>query len=410
VVSKDDVIAGRTQFRIAIGAHVIQASMTKHRWGTAFVLLVAAFAAEANHFKPASCTAPVRYRGEPLYRERIELPAPNFALGKSFDPKTRQRLDQGLLDAMKQSKVHAMTAALATSKGLWHTTRTVDRSAPPQRFYWASVGKAFTATVIMQLAQEGKLSLNDKLSRWLPQFPNASVITVDHLLHHTAGVANANEDPSARDPDRETLDEVIAISARHGTMFCPGERLRYSNTGFDVLGKIIERVDKRPYHEAVNARIGRRLNLASLRALAPNERSPGLAPLAMKDGTKLPIEPGWGFAAAGVVGSADDMLRFWHALLTGRLLNAKNTARLFEQLYPMADEGLYYGRGVQVYVLTNGRNGNGTWLGHSGGTTGAKAMVAYVPAQRAFIAVALSGEGSATASARVLLKQLGANP
>jgi D-alanyl-D-alanine carboxypeptidase len=384
--------------------------MTTHRLSTMFALLAAALAAEANHFKPANCTAPVRYQGEPLYRERVELPPRNFSFGKSLDPKTRQRLDQALREAITQSKVHAMTAAVGTSAGLWHMTRTVDRSAPPQRFYWASVGKAFTATVIMQMAQEGKLSLNDKLSRWLPQFPNASAITIDHLLHHTAGVANANEDPSARDPDRETLDEVIAISAKHGTRFCPGERLRYSNTGFDVLGKIIERIDKRPYHEAVNARIGQRLKLASLRALAPNERSPGLAPLAMKDGTKLPIEPGWGFAAASVVGSAEDMLRFWHALLTGRLLNAKNTARLFEQLYPMADEGMYYGRGVQVYVLTNGQNGNGTWLGHSGGTTGAKAMVAYAPAQKAFIAVALSGEGSATSSARVLLKQLGTKP
>src|SRR5688500_6703068 len=108
--------------------------MTKHRLSVTLVLLAATFAVDADHFKPATCTVSARYQGGPLYQENVELPARNFSLGKSFDTKTRQRLEQGLLEAMKQSKIHAMTAAVATTKGMWHTTRTVDGSPSPHAF------------------------------------------------------------------------------------------------------------------------------------------------------------------------------------------------------------------------------------------------------------------------------------
>ena len=109
------------------------------------------------------------------------------------------------------------------------------------------------------------------------------------------------------------------------------------------------------------------------------------------------MQASWGYAAGNVIGSAEDMLRFWHALMTSQLLSKQQTALLFERLYPMFDDGLFYGRGVMLYAFANQ-----TWLGHSGGVSGAKAIVVYAPSQQSFVAVALSGDGSVN----LLLQQL----
>ena len=99
------------------------------------------------------------------------------------------------------------------------------------------------------------------------------------------------------------------------------------------------------------------------------------------------------------------MLRFWQALLTAKLLSDDNTRRMFERLYPMFDPGTFYGRGVMLYAFED-QGVSTVWLGHSGGAPGAKAVVAYAPSIQAMVAVALTGEGSAEATANLLLKQL----
>ncbi|MDY7015650.1 MAG: serine hydrolase domain-containing protein, partial [Cyanobacteriota bacterium] len=330
----------------------------------------------------------------------------DFALGHSFDPATRSRLERALLEAMERTKARVMSAAVATSEGFWETTRAADGSLSPLKLYWASAGKTLTATIIMQLVEEGKLSLDDPLSRWMPEFPNASSIAIEDLLQHTAGIFSFNEDSNVRRNGRYVSpDEAIAIAAKHGAMFCPGRRWRYSNTGYTLLGKIIEQIEQRPYHEVVNARIRDRLQLTGLRALAPLERLSGIAPLTPTDSAVSAIEPSWPYAAGNVVGSAADLVRFWHALLAAKLTREESVDLMFEQLYPMFDRGTFYGRGVMLYVL-NETLGSPIWLGHRGGTPGAKAVVAFSVGDRAFVAVALTGEGLPEATANLLLEQL----
>jgi D-alanyl-D-alanine carboxypeptidase len=271
-----------------------------------------------------------------------------------------------------------------------------------------STTKTFTAVVVLQLVQEGRLTLTDPLARWLPAFPNAAAITVDHLLQHTAGVFSANEDLEARaEPRSRAPVESIDIAARHGAMFCPGQFWRYSNTGYTMLGQIIEAVDGRPYHEAVLARVLARFPGTSLRALAPREEPADIAPLLPTSPDEPRMVPNWAYSAGSIVGSAGDMVTFWHALLTGKLLDARRTALLFERLYPMFDEATFYGRGVMLYVLPADA-GSAVWLGHSGGAPGVKSIVAYSPADRAFLAVALTGDGNAQAAAFLLLRGAGA--
>ncbi len=311
-------------------------------------------------------------------------------------------------DAMKFRKATHMTASLATTDAIWRSTRSSDDTQEPVRLYWASVGKALTAVVIMQLVEEGKLRLTEPVSRWAPELPNGAFTSVDHLLLHTAGLFSANEDVEFRKSPRYlTPKEAIRISVSHGAMFCPGQNWRYSNTGYTILGQIIEAVEGQPYNEVVNRRIAKPLKLSTLRALAPHESPADVAPLTPADGMKPGHSPDWGYSAGSVVSSAEDMLRFWHALLTAKLVSLENTSRMFEELYPMFGSGTYYGRGVMLYELPGEEKGQiKKWLGHSGGTRGAKAVVAYSAHDRAFVAVALSGDGSAEAAANLLLKML----
>ncbi len=376
------------------------------RWASRISLMAIAGLALGAEEKPVVCNKAKPYVGAALYAGSVDLPPASLVIGDSFDAATIARLDDALHRAQAATKAPVISVAVACAHGRWQSTRAIDGTANMQRLYWASAGKSFTAVVILQLVQEGKLSLNDPLSRWLPKFPNAAAITIDQLLLHTAGTFSHNEDLRLRAAPRyRTPAESIAVSAKHGALFCPGERWRYSNTGYVILGQIIETLDRKPYHEAVRARILAPLGLKSLESLAPQAQPNDVASLTPSDGSRPVHQPAWGYAAGNVVGSAGEMLTYWHALLTGKLLNAETMPLLFQTLYPMFDAGTYYGRGVMLYVIPDGpRTVN--WLGHSGGTPGAKALVAYAPSEQAFVAVALTGDGSAEATANLLLKQL----
>jgi len=362
----------------------------------------------AQDYAPAKCRSALPYEGAKLYAQKVELPLDYEFRGADFNGDAIERLDSAMKDAMKFSKAAHMTASLATTDAIWRSTRSSDETQEPVRLYWASVGKALTAVVIMQLVEEGELKLTDPVSRWTPELPNGAFTSVDHLLLHTAGLFSANEDVEFRKSPRYlTPKEAIRISVSHGAMFCPGQHWRYSNTGYTILGQIIEAIEGQPYHEVVNRRIAKPLQLTTLRALAPHESPTDVAPLTPADGMKPGHSPDWGYSAGSVVSSAEDMLRFWHALLTARLVSPENTSRMFEELYPMFGSRTYYGRGVMLYELPGEEKGQiKKWLGHSGGTPGAKAVVAYSAHDRAFVAVALSGDGSAEAAANLLLKML----
>jgi D-alanyl-D-alanine carboxypeptidase len=375
------------------------------------VCAAVASAANAADYKPVKCDQALPYEGPAL---RAALPPEVLKISGSLEGELPAPLPARLETAMKQamSLTHApvLTAAVAVpGQGSWHATLKADGSVSAQKLHWASVGKLFTATVILQLVDEGKLSLTDSIAKWFPKAPNAKVISVGDLLSHTSGLFSANEDLKVRASGRYlTPDEDVDVSSRHGALFCPGQLWRYSNTGYVILGRIIETVDARAYPESVTARILTPLNLKNTHVLAPHEVPADLAPLTPQDAKEKAIEPSVPYAAGAVIGSAQDMVAALHAMLTGKLLRSTATAIRFAALYPMFDQGTFYGRGIMVYDIPTAGREHKMWIGHSGGTPGAKAVVAYSPADKAFVAVALNTDGSAEATANLLLKQLGA--
>ncbi|QNQ10431.1 serine hydrolase domain-containing protein [Sphingomonas alpina] len=367
-----------------------------YRFASAPLLLLATQAAAAD-YAPVHCSARQAYAGGPMHAA-VSVERPGKVPDTALDPATVARLDATLSRVRAATGASAITAAVGVEgKGAW-----TGGDAPP--LFWASAGKTFTAIVVLQMAQEGKLSLDHPISRWIKNVPNGDVATVRDLLAHTGGLFSANEDRKAHADRRyRGPTETLAIARRHGAMFCPGANWRYSNTGYDLLGEIVRLVDGRTIDQAITARIIAPLGLKTLRALPLGGGAEGIAPLF--SAKEKPIDPSWAGAAGPIVGSAGDMVRFWNALLEGRLIGKQLVAEMTTTLYPMFDSGTFYGLGAMVFDVPSDTE-RLLWVGHAGGTPGASALVAYSPADHAFVAVALTGDGSAVASANAFMKAL----
>ena len=304
--------------------------------------------------------------------------------------------------------VRALTAAVAAPEGpIWSATT----SEPSQPFFWASVGKAYTATAVLQLVEEGRLSLDAPLSRWFPDMPNAPAVTVEDLLAHTSGIYSFQADPDLRGaPGYKPPAQLLAAAGRHPADFCPGQAWSYSNTGYVLLGQILEALESRPYHEVVTARVVDRLGLTQTVVMAPRTPPAGLVAPAPGEGQSSGTDddPTTPYAAGGVAATASDVVRFWRGLLGGRLHGAPMLRRRFARLYPMfGGRTEFYGLGVMVTDLgAADPRRHDVWLGHDGGLPGAKATMVYSIEKRAFAAVALTGEGSPQATANLLLQAL----
>lgn len=358
--------------------------------------------ATAADYKPVRCDTREAYAGRPLHDTVTVAPAPGPLDDTPFDAATRQRLDAAFATLYKASGATAASAAVAApGRGMW--TKSVTPTDAPL-LYWASAGKTFTAVVVLQLAAEGRLDLDAPVSRWIEDVPNGEAITVRDLLAHTSGLFSANEDRKARaEPRLRSLEENLAIARQHGAMFCAGANWRYSNTGYDLLGAIVQQVDGRPLDQALTARVIDRLGLKHTRALHADSDTRDIAPLTSTK--EKPIDPRWPGAAGPIAADAADMTRVLAALFNGDLLPAARVADMTATLYPMFDAGTYYGLGLMVFDVPDGAT-RLAWIGHTGGTPGAGALVIWSPQDRAFVAVALTGDGSAAASANLLLKAL----
>ena len=353
-------------------------------------------------YRPVRCTAHVPYVG-PLRRDPPALPA-NISIGNAPLPgQTAKRLDAAFDRILSATGAQAISVTVATADGSWNKDRApIDRPA----LYWASAGKTFIAVVILQLVEEKRLALDAVIDDFVPGVPNGQAITIRDLLQHTSGLYSANEDAAARATPRwRSPTENVAIAERHGAMFCPGGAWRYSNTGYDLLGLVIEKVDGRDYRSAIEARILRPLGLTTLKVPGPGDAGDGIAPPITAHPEAGPaIKPGWPGAAGPIAGSAKDIARFWAALLGGNLLKPATVSEMFGTLYPMFDAGQYYGLGVMAIDVPS--TPAQTWAGHFGGAPGANAVVAYAIERRAFVAVSLTGDGSAAAATNALLHAL----
>jgi len=185
----------------------------------------------------------------------------SFSLAKAQNDSVKQRLDEYLMAANKINKFNGN--ALIAQKGQilleksygYKNFNAHALSDSNTIFQIGSITKQFTATVILKLQEEGKLSVHDKLSTYFPQFTRANEITLENLLTHTSGlydyVRDIDEEDSAvtcHPVDKQLLLDLVF---KHDLDFKPGTQFRYCNSGYYLLGLIIEKVTGKSYEQNV---------------------------------------------------------------------------------------------------------------------------------------------------------------
>ncbi|NEQ29883.1 MAG: beta-lactamase family protein [Leptolyngbya sp. SIO4C5] len=365
--------------------------------------------------QPRVCSPTAEYRGGHRHSGiSIESLPTEFDLSGNLDAALTERLSRTLHEALAASGAPGVTAAVGIpGEGLWSETVGLAAIAPETPltdssvFWWASVGKLFTASVILQQVAEAQLTLNQTVDTWFPDYPQAPVITVEHLLTHTGGVFSFQQDRSLRDrPGYTPPEELIDIAARHGADFCPGEYWSYSNTGYVILAQIAEAVDGRLFPDVVRDRLLTPLNLTGTEALSPEQIPSHLAIGHGDGGPDSDFQPSVPFGAGNIVAPAEEMVRFLAALLSGEVYPRHLLRDGLAELYPMYDDGTYYGQGIMLYDIDADADSI-RWLGHSGGTPSVKAVVAYDLERQIFVAVAVNADAPAEAIAWRLIQSFG---
>ena len=292
-------------------------------------------------------------------------------------------------------------------------TNTAIRS--DDKFRAGSIMKPFISVVILQLVEEGQLSLDDPMTMVLPEsvnarFANSSQITLRMLLNHTAGMPEwINETVRNGIFSHPTkiwkVDEYLDLAAMQEPYFAPGEGCVYSNTDYNLLGLVIEQVTGHTWRQEVRERIIEKLNLGNTLLPEPGDTSipgnyfRGYVPINGQFIDATGIDPSMAGAAGGhaLVTTAADLDQFLDAVLTGELYqNSKtlNEMMTFIDTNPYGQtylpgiewEEYGYGLGMEKWVLPGGIE----LIGHAGSTAGFSAAVYYLPIQDLTVVAAMN--------------------
>ncbi|MEL3952092.1 serine hydrolase domain-containing protein [Stenotrophomonas bentonitica] len=253
-------------------------------------------------------------------------------------------------------------------------------------FRLASVSKQFTAAAILLLAEDGALTLDDPLKRWLPSLPAAAdAITLRQLLSHTSGLLDY-EDLMAADATAQVHDQDVLhlLEAQDRTYFTPGTAYRYSNSGYALLALVVGKASGSDFATFLRQRIF--LPLGMRDSVAHQDGVDGIARRAYGysevDGRWQRTDQSVTSAVlgdGGIYSSVDDLARWDAALYDQRLLKATSLTQMFSPATPTAE------RDVPFYSFGWRLNGGAHW--HSGESIGFRNVILRYPAQRLTVIV-----------------------
>ncbi len=236
------------------------------------------------------------------------------------------------------------------------------------RFRISSITKTYTAVMILQLVEEGKLNLQDKLDRFYPTIPNANKITIEQILRHRSGIPELKVEPNWGRQSR-THEEVLAVLEKGQPNFEPDSKHEYSNTGYVILGYIIEKLEGKPYQEVLTDRITSKLGLRNTylgegNTIPENNESLSYRYLGeWKESPELNLSIPAG--AGAIMSTPGDMAKFIQALFDHKLLSKASLDKMItiQDGEGMGMEPFNFG-GKTLYGHTGGSNSSGAWLAY----------------------------------------------
>lgn len=189
----------------------------------------------------------------------------------------RQKLDNYVEHAMRKQNIPGLSIAVLHNGGIivakGYGEANIEHAVPvtPETIFQSgSIGKMFTAVVVMRLVEQGKMQLDDPLSKYIQDVPDGwRPITIRHLLTHTSGIPNVSDDFDFT--QNYTDDELINIAKELPLSFVPGARYSYSNTGYVLLGILLERLTGHPYWETLETDVFEPLGMKTARVISDRD-------------------------------------------------------------------------------------------------------------------------------------------
>ena len=273
-------------------------------------------------------------------------------------------------------------------------------ATPAMRYSVGSISKQFTAAAVLMLQEQGKLSLDDKVSKWVPGLTRGDEVTIRQVLSHTSGYQDyAPQDymiPDWKQPI--SAQQIMDRWAKIPLDFDPGTKWQYSNTNFVIAGVIVEKAGGKPLYDMLQERVLTPLRMTSatntdLKKLPPSDPSGyfryALGPLrpAPKEG------PGWMYAAGELAMTAEDLAKWDISVMKQSVLKPASYREMETETLLNNGVGTRYGLGVSVFSQNGHR-----WLEHGGEVSGFTAENVVLPDDGIAVAVLTNQDAVGAAS------------
>lgn len=326
------------------------------------------------------------------------LVAPVTAQTDKIDEYVRYRMERFHIPGLAMAVVR--DGQVIAAKGYGRASLELDAPVTPETvFEIGSITKQFTAAAIMLLVEEGKVRLDDKITTYLSGLPEAwANVTVRHLLTHTSGIKSYTSvmDFLTLCRNDHTPEEIIRMVSEFPLEFQPGEKWAYSNTGYYLLGLIIEKASGRSYWEFLDERIFKPLGMTATRSSEPRtiipNRARGYGWVENRYVNRDPLTTTAAGAAGAIVSTVLDLARWDAALYTEQVLKKSSLEQMWTGARLTSGQMTDYGFGWRVGEIRGHR-----FVMHGGGTPGFSSHLLRLPNDRLTVIVLTNRGGSTLA-------------
>jgi D-alanyl-D-alanine carboxypeptidase len=320
-----------------------------------------------------------------------------------------QKIDTVVTDALTRSGVPSASIAVVKDGQIVYVRAYGDAKLEPKtaatssmRYSIGSISKQFTAAAILLLQEQGKLSLDDKVGKYVPDLTRANEVTIRQLLSHTSGYQDYWPQDYVMKPMLEptTAQKIMDTWAKKPLDFEPGTKWQYSNTNFVIAGVIIEKAAHMPMLQFLQQKIFAPLGMTSVLNI-DQEKLTESDPTGYLRYALGPLRPspkegkGWLFAAGELAMRAEDLAKWDLSIIDQKVLKPASYRDLGTEIVLKNGVGTQYGLGVSV-----GAQGSHRFLSHGGEVSGFTAQNMVFPDDRVAI-VALTNQDAASAAGAI---------
>jgi D-alanyl-D-alanine carboxypeptidase len=335
-------------------------------------------------------------------------PPPSSTTGPPSSSEAAKPMTDALAQRLDAAVDQAMTAASVPGAiiGIWGPDGTyvrafgvADKSTrdPMRTDFYSRIGsvtKTFTVTAVLQLADQGKLGLDDPIAEFVDGVPLGDRITLRQLARMQSGLFSYSASPEFQkamfaDQRRPfTPHELLDYAFAHPNNFPPGEGFEYCNTNTILLGLVVQKVSGAPLHSYIHDHILAPLGMShtsfpTTNAFPdPHAQGYTVQTADAKEADATDWDPSWGWAAGAMISTLDDMRIWAAALATGKLLTPQMQT---QRLQTVGSPGMppQDGYGLGIFNL-------GGWIGHNGSLPGYQTVVVYLPQKQTTLVILIN--------------------